>query len=186
MSKHYKEKQKLQLKKKKTKYRSNMIIGIFTLIIMVFSMLGFALMSGTAQDNRNGNSRRNLQNSGLRYYEDYGVWVSVLNGEQFVFSNIDKFRNKTNIEGIANKIKQVQNLKLYVDDSFDLSSLFLIEKSFKGLNLNYERVYSNSCDSENKLFLTNNFSVSGNCMIFVSNLNTTYEDSETLMYYLVK
>ena len=180
------KKKKLGTKKeKRIQFNANFWIGIFILITMVLSIGGFAMISGGPNA---GAKYKTQQDVPLQYLNKYGVWATVKNNQEFIFSNIDQYNNMTNIDSLASKIRVKNNINLFVDPNFDPSSSLIIEKALKAISIPTKILTNPNCNKDNNLILTNNRSIQGNCMLFIGNNsgNQTYQKANALVYYLIK
>ena len=166
--------------------KRNLYIGIFILIIMLSSIVGFAMMSGSGEIGQNNNQIP--KELAFKEVEQDGqvFWVAIKNHEMFVFDNIDGFENRTDLRELATQIKLKKDIKIYVDEGFESSdSEFMINKILVGLQINQNKVLEKTCD-ENTLVLTNNASFEGNCMKLISNKGEEYTNTNILVYHLVQ
>ncbi len=166
--------------------RKNLYISIFILIIMVSSIVAFAIMSSNSDISTNSNeipkelAFKQVEQNGQFFY------VAIKNHEMFVFETIDGFDTRVDLANLAAQIKSKKDIKIYVDKNFESSdAIFMINKVFTGLQISSNIITEQTCD-ENTLVLTNNASFSGNCMKFISNKGEEYADSNILVYHLVK
>ena len=181
------ESNKLNLNKRaEIKKDSTFWMSMFILIIMVFSTLGFALMSGGGSTSSSDGSLPS--EVVFQQFENEGqvFWGAIKNNEQFIFMSIDGFDADLVSTGLANKIKSQTSVELYIDDEFTSSdALYLIEKALRGLKIKYNRTNDLKCESNTLVFMTNS-SIEGDCIKFISNNDDAYLKAETLTYHLVK
>lgn len=182
MDKKIKMVKKKQVKKKIEK-NSQFWMSIFILIIMVLSIAGFAMI--TAGPNA-GAKNKVTQDRPLQFYEKYGVWAAVKNNQQFIFKNISSFDGQLDLLGLSNQIKDKKQINIYVEPQFDLSSLFIIEKALKALNINYAEISNYNCETNNLILTYNKSMDNSNCMNFIANENTSYYRANALVYHLIK
>lgn len=171
------------------KEESNILIpSIILLVIMVFSMFGFALSgSGSSSSSTSGGSDvafgQNFQNpeTGELYYG------TVKNGEQFVFYTIEDYDLDIVESGIARRLKEHSFVNLYIDSEFDSSNArYLIEKSLRANGIVYNQVFEREC-YENTLVLTTNTSYEGDlCIKFIASNEEAENKANILSYHLVK
>ncbi|MDA3855834.1 MAG: hypothetical protein PF569_06230 [Candidatus Woesearchaeota archaeon] len=185
MSKNNKEIVKGRIEKKEK--NKVLIPSIVLLVIMVFSMFGFAL-SGSGGSSSSGDGSdiafgQNFQNpqTGELYYG------TVKNGEQFVYNTIDGYDAALVEAGIARKLKELSYVNLYVDSDFNSSNArYLIEKSLRANDIVYNQVFDGEC-SENTLVLTINPLYNGSeCIKFIASNKDAEERAKILSYHLVK
>ena len=178
-----KTKDKIDKKKNKVEYNSNFWISMFILVLMVLSIAGFAMISGGPNA---GAKYKKQQDVPLQYFEQYGVWATIKNGQEFVFKDIYQFNNMSSIENLADKIKMKNNLDVYVDSNFDPSAQLLFLKGLKALNINSNIITNISCDENTILLLNDNKNITGGCLQFISPQDQEYNQTNALIYYLVK
>lgn len=175
---------KIKYVKKKEK-NTTLWMSIFIMIIMVFSIIGFAMMSGGKSGGIAGGSSQ-PDEMPLRKIEQDGqiFWAAIKNGELFVFDDIDQYMYNPTQEELANLIKQQKSVSLYVEDNFSTEAEFLIEKALRGLKIQYTQIFV--FDNEpNTLLLTNNVSKTG-AFIFAYVNEDAISKAEELVYYLVR
>lgn len=181
-------KQKQTNKKHKTR-DSKFWMSIFLLTIMILSIAGFAIIGSKNTNSRNKNNQNfPLQENAFKTQSGQTYWGAVINSEKFIFFNgIEGFDNLTNIENLANKIKEKEFINIYVEPNFkDLDSIYLIEKSLKSQKILYSFSNSTNCQ-KNDLILTKNISKYNlnNCLVFDLK-NNSYNKAEALTYHLIK
>ncbi len=173
---------------KQTKYMSYFII-----FIMIFSVAGFAILSG------GGGS---LGSSGTSTTRDLPLqadvfqnpqtgetyWGAVLNGEQFIFFNgVEGYELREDMKGIASQIKSTEFVNIYVDPNYQSSdAIYVVEKALTGLEISHQRITGNLSCTPNTLVFTNNMTVDGDCIVFVSPQGEEYLESDVLVYHLIK
>lgn len=176
--------------KKNIKFDLNFWITISFLLLMVFSIGGFALIS-SGSSNSNGSSSNGKLPANLAMqlitYNGTDYYVSIKNSKQFVFmpQDVDKYNADLVASGIANRIKNSNNLKIVNYKNFSSPDAdFELEKVLTGLQIPFE--YSNSTKCEKgTLFLTNN-DLDGNCIKFISSNDKAYDNIMAVVYHLVK
>jgi len=165
--------------------------AIFLLILMVFSVAGFAvLMGGPAVDNSTGSSKTpsEVPFGGIFQNSQTGEVIlgTVRNNEQFIFQNITGYDNNTQMLDLAERIKSSKKIEIYVDTNFtSKDSLFLIEKALKGIKKDNSRIQIEKCEA-NTIIFTNNPNKSGNCGIFYAPKGEEYKQADILVYHLVR
>ncbi len=180
---------KTKIDHEKIRERNVLIISLFIAVIMIFSIVGFALMSGGPSGSSSGSMDFPLQAGAFR--DDIGntYWGAVKNSEQFVFYSVDGFDERQDIGLLAQRMKNYNLIEVFVDSNFtDSNALYMIEnKISNAIDINFVRVNDGSCDMENKLIVSNNVSYEdGNCMKFiVSNENASIE-ADMLAYHMLK
>lgn len=173
-------------KKEEKIEKKRMIMSLFVLAIMVFSVMGFALMMGGGSSSSTNPQELPLQqmsdpNSGQQF------WGAIRNGEQFIYMDIVGYENNTEMANLAQSIKSFQNINIYVDEGFNSSdSLYIVEKSLRGIKVEFSRVAQSSCESNTLVFTTNATGFTGDCMVFESDLGSAYMQAEVLSYHLIK
>jgi len=166
--------------------------GIFLLIIMVLSIVGFALSSGggyTSNDTPNNQDfslrEKAFQNS--QTGESY--WGAVINKERFIFQNgIDGYEEFTQIKELSKKIKSKNLIKIQIAKDYqNQDSIYLIEeKLLPALNIGYQRIATNETCDENTLVFTNNASESTTCLEFVAPQGEEANFADILTYHMIK
>lgn len=172
-----------QKKTQKIEKNSTFWMSIFIIAIMILSIGGFA-MSGTSFQSSN----KIPDEVAFQQFETEGqiFWGAVKNKEQFIFLDIAGFDNQTEELEIATQIKLQNNINIYIDEGFESSdTIFLLEKALRGLRINSQQITTKECNS-NTLILTNNESLEGNCIKFISNNEDAYRKAEIVTYYLVQ
>lgn len=186
MSKKNKE-QDLKINNK-VKKDSTFWISIFILILMVASVVAFALSgapSGGSVQNADQDFPfgQNFQNpeTGELY------WGARINGESFIFFNIDGYDQALIEAGLAKKIGEQTSIKIYVDEGYtSTESVFLVEKGLTGLGIGFEEIETMGVCESNVLVFTQNVSYSGDCMKFISNEDDAQLVADKVLYHLIK
>jgi len=177
--------EKLKKKEKKIQFNSNFWIGMFILVTMVLSIAGFAMISGGPNA---GVKYKKQQDVPLQYFDKYGLWATVKNNQQFVFKDINQYNNMSNIEDLSNVIKTKDYLNIYVAPNFDPSSELLFSKALNALNINYNKITNIKCNNDTILLLNqnNNNNITGDCLRFIGINDQEYNQTNALVYYLVR
>jgi len=173
-----------QVKSGKVKKDSTFWMSIFILIIMVLSVLGFAL-SGSSGSKGSDNHPSEVP---FQQFDNNGqvFWGAIKNNEQFIFDDIAGFDEDNATAALANRIKSQNNVEIYIDGNFSSNeALYLIEKSFRALKIKYNKTKDKKCDS-NTIVLTNNDTLKGDCIKFVSTNEEAFNKANVLTYYLIK
>lgn len=171
--------------------RGAKFIALFLLILMIFSVIGFAML-GTApsntQDVNEEGIPRNLPLQQIVSGEQI-AWVATKNYELFIFEDVSGFDQREDISSIAFEMKQKDSLNLFLDDNFTDSNLpFVIEQQFSNaFQIPVLRINDLSCD-ENTLVLTNNINKSfdGSCLVLASQIGEEEFNSMALSYHLIR
>ena len=169
-------------------FNTNFWVSIVFLIIMILSIVGFAMMSsGGASSSNTGEMPENLPMQ-IVEYEGNTYYVSIKNSEQFVFTpdGVELFQSDLITAGIANKISAAESLKIVSLGNFTSADAdYLLEKVLRANKVPFEYVQDGSCDSASTLVLTNNI-VEGDCIQFISSNEEAYEKMTSVVYHLVK
>lgn len=181
-----KEKKNVSSKKEDSVEKKRVVMSLFILVIMVFSVAGFALMMGGGTGNGDGNTPNEVPFQQFNDQQTGQVfWGAIKNGEQFIFMSIEGYENNTQMANLAEKIKTKQSINVYVDESFKSSdAVFLIEKGLTGLDIDHNRVTEKQC-TENTLVLTTNSIGYESCMVFESENSNAYQKADILVYHLI-
>jgi len=171
---------------KTTKY-----MGIFLLVVMIFSIGGFALIGtdfgsdGSSSDSQNFPLTEGaFQNS--QTGEAY--WGAIVNGEQFIFMNgIKGYDDFQNFASVATVIKTKDLVKIYVDEGFASDdALYLIEqKVFTALKIGYFRTNESTCDGSTLIF-TNENKFGEGCLVFEAPKGEESAFADILAYHFIK
>lgn len=165
-------------------------VAIFLLLIMVFSVVGFAML-GTGVDNEG-----NVNEQGIPEFlafqqlsqEGQTFWAAVINYELFVFETIEGYDQREDLAQAANTIKQFDSVNLVLDENFtDDNFPYLIEQKFSNaFEIPVSRSQEAQC-GEGTVILTNNenHSFDGNCLVIQSNEGEEERDSLIFSYHLV-
>lgn len=175
-----------KIKKKDENQKKVFWMSMLLLVIMVMSVLGFALtMTGGAPSSDNGlPSEIPFQefqdpNSGQVF------WGAVRGGEQFIFLTLEGFSNQSDLAELAYNLKEYESINTYTTAGFNQSSSeFLIKKALRGLRIDTNNVYELDCREPTLVFGTE--VVNENCMYFLADGNNTYFRAEALTYFLVQ
>ncbi len=185
MVKNKKENKNIK-KKKKVEFNAQFWMSISLLVIMVLSIAGFAMLSAGPTRNSDGKYTQDIP---LQYFDQYGVWATVKNGEQFIFDDINKYEQMTYLGDLSNQIKNNELIYLDYPENYDPSSIILLEKALKASRIKYIEIGNESnfnCNSSTLVLTYNDSNLIGNCMRLVSKSNESYEMTKALVYYLVK
>jgi hypothetical protein len=168
---------------------SKKISSIILIILMFGSSIGFIFIFSiyynplTQQQNQNELPFQQFENEGQIF------WGAIKNSQEFLFLNISGFEERRDLEKIANKIKNNTKLNLFVLPDFNStdkdSILFEIEKSLKGLKIEYKTLILEeelTNDIKNLVF-TKTKKVYPNSIIYS---NENYNDSKILQYFLIR
>lgn len=175
-------------REEKRRKRNNLIVGLVMLFLMVFSLVGFALTGSTSPTSSNQELPDNLP---LQQFTDPGsgtvFWGAIVNGEQFVFFDIEQYAGRDDLEALSNQMRaQTGVVDLFVDGNFsDGNSLFLVERSFSALQIPTQRIANFTC-APNTFIFTNNKNLTGDCMIFAFENSEAPLNAEGLAYYIVR
>lgn len=165
-------------------------VAIFLLLIMVFSVVGFAML-GTGVDNDG-----NVNEQGIPEYlpfqqlsqEGQTFWAAVINYELFVFETIEGYDQREDLAQAANSIKQFDSVNLVLDENFtDDNFPYLIEQKFSNaFEIPVSRSQEAQC-GEGTVILTNNenHSFDGSCLVIQSDEGEEERDSLIFSYHLV-
>ena len=154
---------------KNKKIDKTKIFSIFLLLLMVLSVFSYALLfsnnsyHGNNQNVPFGQIFQNSQTGEL-------IYGAVLNGETFIFQNISGFETREDLREISNSIKNENSISIYVSNSSESSSIFLVEKTLKSLDKNYYFLYDENQKNES--------------IINLENLN--FNETENLVYFLIQ
>ncbi|MFW5704876.1 MAG: hypothetical protein ACOCXG_03445 [Nanoarchaeota archaeon] len=174
--------------KKNNKDNKKLIMSWVLIIIMIASLGGFALM-GTGGNS--GSNNGDADEIPFQQFQDPETgqifWGAVKNGEQFIFMDISGYDNRTQLSNLATEIKTKSYVDLYLAENFtSFDSVYLIEKAFRGLKIESQRI-NNITDCSNTLVLTNNATgFDESCMIFAPEQGEEYLDTEILVYHLIQ
>lgn len=173
---------------KNLKLDSTFWTSFILLLIMVLSIVGFAL-SGSGVDN--GNDGQLPNEIPFQQFEDPSsgtiFWGTIRNSEQFIFLDINGYDNRTDLANIAGQIKLYQNLSVYIDSDYkSADSQYLISKALKGIKINEVKLNTLETCTEDTLVLTLNESFEGNCIKLISKEGEEFRDAENLVYFLVQ
>ena len=183
-----------KIKTKSNENKSSMIMSIFILFIMVFSIIGFAFVSSGGNNSiSNSNSENIPKNYPFQQIENQGkiFWYTIKNYKQFVFENISGYDDNIKLFNMSEKIKSQDSLEIYIDKNYNnLDSVFLIKRALEGLEIPYYESNNFNCNSNTLIFTYNNTLImnnsNNNCIIFDYPKNISYKMADILTYNLVK
>ena len=159
--------------------------SVLMLILMVASIV--AIGSGSSQSS---NTESGLpSNIDFQQFDQEGVtfWGAIKNKEQFIFMNITNYENRTDLMELSDSIKAQSSMIIYQDKDFQsYDSKFLIQKAFKGLQIELIESTEEPVCNANSLVLTYDKTLSGDCLQFVTSEEKSYNDAENLVYFLVQ
>jgi len=168
---------------------SKKYMSYFLLVLMVFSIAGFAFITGGGHGGSPNSDNGLPEEVPLQFVEQQGVsgWIAVRNSEYFEFTEIDSLIENREMFELAIKIKEKRDVDLYIDPNFSsLEGIYIIEKALTGLHIRTNRVYSSTCSADT-LVLTHDASGLGeDCLVFETVNNETYAQANALVYHLVK
>lgn len=173
--------------------RRNFIASMVLLFIMLFSIAGFALVSSGGGIFTSGSSSQSVRGDVPlgQHFQDSTTgqlyWGAVIGGEQFIFYNgINGYEENYEMMNLAEEIKSQEMISVYVDDGFfSDDSIFVITKALNALGIPNVRISNPDC-SPNVLFMTNNLSMEGNCMIFMAEEGAEFFMADPLVFHLIK
>lgn len=175
-------------KEEKKKLDTPKIAGIVLLLIMVFSLGGFALMMGGNYTSSNG--RTMPENMDLRQVSQNGTnyWVAIKGGEQFVFRSVNGYEAMEGAKSIATRLKEKNSVDLYVTEDFNFNEpQYIIDNVLKGYNINSNTVEEMQCNKDTLVFATNSSQVEGECMKFIAEDDEmAYRRAKAIVYHMVK
>lgn len=167
--------------------------GIALLLIMVFSIGGFALMSGGgySQDSDQGGQQNFplTENAFQNSQTGEAYWGAIFNGERFVFSNgIDGYEDFQNMANLATKLKTKQNLNIQIIEGFESAdAIYLInEKLLPVFSITTQDIAANATCDENTLVFTNTASENTICLEFVAPQGEETQFADILTYHMIK
>lgn len=177
---------KEQVKKRTKSEKKGLIMSLFILFMMVFSIVGFAFISGGGGQGQQ--TSQTPKDYALQQMENQGYvyWFAIKNYQQFVFENIDGYEEDIIVKGLANQIKDKQFLNIYFDNNYEnQDSVFLIQRALDGLEIGNNLIAENVCDANTMVF-TYNTSLEGDCIKFTFSKEESYKKAEILTYHLIK
>jgi hypothetical protein len=162
--------------------------ALILLVIMIFSIAGFAMIGS----NYSGNSNDDTRNIPFQQFQYQGqtFYGAVINGEEFVFQTIDGFDQREDIAQIANQIKQASSLQTYVTSEYtDANGPFILEQKYSAAySIPVTRIQNLSCETPTVVFTTNNSTeeIPEQCIVFKPMPGEEAQDALILSYYLIQ
>ncbi len=172
------------MKKEKVK-NTQKTAAMIMLALMVLSILGFAMVGIPFSNSEDGNPK----NLPFGQYEQQGqtFWAAIKNEELFIFETIDGYEERQDMNEIAQKIKTLSYIEIYLDEGYSDSNIpFLVEnKLSNAYGYTTQRISEEQCN-ENTLIITYDSEKTGGCMILKTSLGEEQRDSNILAYHMVK
>lgn len=173
---------------KKNEEKRPKVAALILLVIMLFSVAGFALMGVpfNSQTDASGNPQfLSLQEIN---YEGQTYWVAIEDGEQFVYESIEGFDQRTDLAQLATSLKEKESVQIYVDESFTNSNArFLTDKALRAFNIEHNQVQDSEC-TNNKLIFTNPENedlYQGECLVFSATNEEALREAEIVTYHFI-
>ncbi len=165
---------------KKTVYTS-----IFLLLLMVLSVLGIAVSSGSFS------SSNKQQDIPLQQFNSDGqvFWGSVKSGYTFIYTDIAGFEGNLAMKNLASSIKSQKTVYIYKEGNFSITSdtRYLLDRILASFKIT--GIYSDEldCNRFTIIFSQEDATYDNNCHKILANDSTAmYKEIEVLSYHMLK
>lgn len=85
--------QTVEVQEKKARMKK-IVVGVVLISLMVVSTLGYSLIQGSDED-----SNSNVEENGLEFYRQNGIWMTFIDGETFGFQYLPSEVSNISVEG---------------------------------------------------------------------------------------